>query len=190
MAIEDTIAATEQAEAGDPPKTPSSLISKVFKVLAGLVVAASFSTWVYVYSGQADRPPPDLFDDTSLAARAEALCTAAVADVEAMPGARDAVDAADRAGQIRVSTARFETMVDDLAAMRPTTEEDRIILDGFVGDWRTMLRDRLTHADVLLDDPTAQFLLSDIGAERLDRRMTRVANTNAMYACVAPTDVG
>ena len=172
------------------PDTGRSLPARAFKVGAGILIAASFSVWVYAYSGQADRPPPDLLGDTTLAARAEAFCAEAEADVEALPSALDAVDAVDRAAQIRTSTARYEIMVDELATLEPGTEEDRIILDGFIGDWRTLLADRRTYADTLLDDPDAPFLQSAIRGERLDRRMTRVADTNAMYSCGAPTDVG
>jgi hypothetical protein len=190
MVSDDTTVVSDRPEADDPAPHRPSVGARLFKVVAGLVVAASFAVWGYAYSGQADRPPPDLLADADLAARAEAICADAVADVEAMPSALDAVDAEDRADQILATTARFEAMVAELGRLEPTSEEDRVILDGFTGDWDTLLGNRRAYAQALTEDPAAPFLLSAIGGERLDRRMTRVADTNRMYACGAPTDVG
>ena len=163
----------------------------LFRLLAGTIVVASFGVWVYIYSGQADRPPPDLFVDTELADQAEAICAAAVDDVDAMPSASQAADAADRADQVRRSTARFEAMVTDLEALPVDEPDDRVIMSGWLADWRTLLDDRLRYADAVVEDPDALFTLTNVAAgERLDRRLTRVANTNLMTSCAAPTDVG
>ncbi len=168
-----------------------SPLTVLFRVVAGLVVAASFAVWVYAYSGQAERDTPDLLADRALAAEAEAICASAVADVEALPGALDAVDGPDRANQIRRSTDRYDAMVAALEQLRTDDERDGRIFAGWLADWRVLLGDRLRYADAIEVDPNAQFLVSDIGvSERLDRRVTRFANTNAMVSCAAPTDVG
>ncbi|MEM7275898.1 MAG: hypothetical protein AAF547_22675 [Actinomycetota bacterium] len=162
-----------------------------FRILAGLIIAASFGVWGYRFSGFADREAPDLLADRELVAVAEEICAAAVVDVEAMPGALDAVDGPDRADQLRATTARYRTMVDDLAALEPTSIRDDEIYRGWLSDWGVLLDDRLRYADAIAVDPNAQFFVSDIGVtERLDRRVTRMANTNLMTSCAAPTDVG
>ena len=168
-----------------------TVLRTAFRILAGLIIAASFGVWVYAYSGRADRPPPDLLIDTGLAAEAEAICAAALADVEAMPGASEAADERDRAEQVRVSTDRFEAMVVELGRLEAVEADDQVIMDGWLGDWRVLLEDRRRYAREVVENPEIPFLLTDVAAnERLDRRLTRVANTNSMPSCVTPTDVG
>ncbi len=175
---------------GDQRKKPVSLFGWFGRILAAVIVAGSFGVWVYVYSGYADRPPPDLLTDPSLAVAAESICAAAVADVEAMPSAGEAADGPDRAVQVRRATDRFEQMLDELDELEPTDPVDRQLLTGWLADWRTLLSDRRTYADAVAQEPDATFLLTVVAEnERLDRRMTRVANTNAMPSCAAPTDV-
>lgn len=166
-----------------------------FRVMAGLVVVASFAVWVYAYSGMADRDAPDLLADTTLASTAEGLCAAAVADVAAMPNALDAVDGADRADQIRATSARFQTMIDalrgldvDQAVGNPARDEQ--IYRAWLADWQVLIEDRLDYASRIAVDPDAVFYITDTGVgERLDKRITRFANTNSMVSCASPTDV-
>ena len=168
-----------------------SPVTLLWRILVGLVVAASFGIWAYAYSGRADRPAPDLLADVDLAAQAESLCAAADADVAAMPSAQDAVDGADRADQVLRATDPYQAMVDELAGLEVTGAEDRVIMEGWLGDWRVLLDDRRTYAAAVTEEPAAVFLLTKVAErERLDRRLTRVAMTNAMPSCSAPTDVG
>lgn len=173
------------------PSGPVSPLQWAFRIAAGAVVAASFGVWVYAYSGLAGRETPDLIGDRALATTAENICAAALTDISALPNALDAVDGADRADQIRLSTARFDQMVTDLEGLNLFDERDRRIFSGWLGDWRVMLQDRLDYADAIALDDEAQFYVSDVGVrERLDKRLTRFANTNLMTSCAAPTDVG
>ncbi len=175
----------------DVPKRPVSPLRWAFRGVAGVAIAASFAVWVYAYSGYADRETPDLLGDRALAANAEEICAAALQDVAAMPNALDAIDGADRASQIRLTTTRFEAMVTELEGLNLFDERDDRIFSGWLGNWRVMLGDRLAYADAIETDPEAQFYVSDIGVrERLDKRLTRFANTNLMTSCAAPTDVG
>ena len=192
MASRDiAIGPDDRIEPGAAPDPPRSGLSRLLRVLAGVVVAASFGVWVYAYSGRADRPPPDLLVDTTLAERAEAICAAAVADVDALPSASEAANAAERADQVRRSTERFAAMVADLSSLPVDDPDDRVIMTGWLGDWRVLLDDRLRYADAVVDNPQTAFLLTDVAeGERLDRRLTRVANTNRMPSCATPTDVG
>lgn len=170
---------------------PAGPLTIAFRVVAGVVVLASFGVWGYAYSGLADRETPDLLADRDLAAVAEQICAGAMADVTAMPNALDAADGADRGEQIRATTARFATMVDDLDNLDRTNQRDDQIYSSWLSDWRVLLGDRLTYADAITVDPDAQFYITDIGVtERLDKRVTRFANTNLMTSCAAPTDVG
>lgn len=161
------------------------------RLLAGSAIAASFGIWVYAYSGAADRDTPDLFDDASFSLAAENICAAALADVDEMPDALDAIDGPDRGNQIRNTTARFEVMLDDLDRLVGGSARDVEIASGWLSDWRVYIQDRYNYADRISVDDQAQFLVTDVSVrERLDRRLTRLANTNAMPSCAAPGDVG
>lgn len=193
MAPHDT--STRPDDRVEPPESvpggQRSALVLLLRVVAGLAVAASFGVWAYAYSGRADRPPPDLLIDTELAATAETLCAAAVADVEAMPSATVAADGAERAEQVLRSTARFQTLIADLEALRVDEPDDRVIMSGWLTDWRVLMDDRLRYAEAVTEEPDTIFLLTNVAAgERLDRRITRVANTNRMPSCATPTDVG
>ncbi len=192
---------TEPSDPGNPSDGSAeggvrSIGSLLFRIIVGAIIAASFGVWVYAYSGFAEREAPDLLADRAAVASAEAACANALVDVEAMPGAIDAVDGADRGDQISRSTDRFEDMLDELDALVADevafiSERDRTIANAWLSDWRVLIEDRRTYAAAIAADPNAQFLVTNTGVgERLDRRITRLANTNAMPSCVAPTDVG
>lgn len=169
---------------------PLTASQKAFRVAAGLVVAASFGVWAYAYSGMADRDAPDLLADSELAKTADGICETALADVAALPNAIQAADEVERADQIRVATNRFDAMVSDLAALNFTEERDDRIFKAWLDDWAVVLNDRRDYADRLQRDPNEIFLITDTGvAERLDKRITRFANTNLMVSCASPTDV-
>lgn len=179
----------DQLDSG--PSGPVSILRWAFRIVAGAIIAASFGVWVYAYSGFADRETPDLLGDRSLAASAENICAAALTDISAMPNALDAVDGEDRAQQIRLSTVRYEEMVTELEGLNLFDERDSRIFTGWLSNWRTLLQDRISYADAIEVDDQAQFFVSDVGVrERLDKRLTRFANTNLMTSCAAPTDVG
>lgn len=177
----------------DPEKGADRLTArkKLFRVLVGVLIAASFAPWVYLYSGQADRDAPDLLEDRALATDAETICANALADIDDLPGALDAANGAERGEQVRVTTARYESMLDELDALPTRFERDEMIYRGWLSDWRVMTADRLAYADAITEDENARFLITDTGVdERLDRRLTRFANTNSMWSCIAPTDIG
>lgn len=185
---------TIDAPARDEPVEDSGALGRGprwFRVLAVLVIAASFSVWAYAYSGLARRDPPDLLAHRTFAVSGEAVCAAALSELDELPDALDAVDEADRARQIRTSTGRFEEMLDDLDALVGGSARDRDIASEWLADWRTLVADRYRYADAIAADPQAQFLVTDTGVgERLDRRITRFATTNQMPSCGAPDDVG
>lgn len=156
-----------------------------------LLVLGSFAIWIYAFSGAAERDTPDLLDDPTFSLAAEERCAAALADLDELPNALDAVDGPDRANQIRVSTARLEELLDELDELVGGSARDVEISTGWLSDWRVMIEDRYRYADAIEADPNAQFYVTDVGvSERLDKRLTRLANTNSMPSCVAPTDVG
>lgn len=179
-----------------PPLDPPGRKITPGRVLLGIVVAASFGVWGYIFSGQAGRTPPDTLADASYALAADPRCAAANETVASMPNALDAEDHVDRADQISDTTAVYRTMVDDLDALLDDPavildERDRSITTEWLADWDRFLDDRLDFAERLRADPTAVFYVAaSSGGERLERRITRFATTNEMLSCVTPSDVG
>lgn len=170
-------------------------------MVAIALLLASFGIWVYAYSGAARRPAPDLLDDPTFSTAAEARCARALVELETLPNALDAVDGPDRARQVRATNVIYRTMLDDLDSLANSpadrdsaadrTDRDREITEGWLSDWRVLVDDRDRYAEAIAADPNAQLYVSDVGvAERLNKRVTRMANTNSMPSCIAPEDIG
>ena len=167
------------------------VLSLALKVVGGIVVASTFAVWVYGFSGQARRTPPDRLDDPTFAIAAEQICADTVAELELLPGARDALDGPDRSRQVETSTARYEAMLDELDTLVGGSDRDIEITTGWLADWRVTIQDRYRYAAAVAEDELTTYLVTDTGAnERLNRRLTRLADTNRMSACGYPGDLG
>ncbi len=165
----------------------------ITKAAIGALVAGSFGVWGYAYSGLADRPLPDLLDEPAFAVAAESVCSDAKVRFDALPNAETAVDNVDRAAQIVDRNAVLTSMLDDLTALSDAeagTERDVEMRTEWLLDWRTYVAERADYAERFALDETEVLYVSANGGERLERRITRFANTNEMYSCITPTDVG
>lgn len=160
------------------------------KAIVGIPVAASFAVWAYAYSGLADRPTPDELDDSAFAVTAEPVCAESMDALEQLPNAEVANDNVERAGQIRARNTVLLDMVDQLRSEVTGTDRDIEMLTEWLDDWTTYIDDRADYADRFELDGNEVFYVSAVGGERLERRITRFANTNRTYSCVTPTDVG
>jgi hypothetical protein len=161
------------------------------RVLVGLVVLASFGLWAYAYSGRADRPPPDLLDDPVFAQVAEPRCAEARRQLAQLEPAYEAADNVDRARTVDQANAILSSMVADLRSQVSGTDRDRQILGDWLQDWETFLGNRVDYAQRLRQDREARFYQSDVvSGEMLDRRLSRMADTNDMSSCGNPGDVG
>ena len=95
-------------------REPVSPFRRLVRLAAIAALAASFGIWVYAYSGAARRPAPDLLDDPTFSTAAEDRYALAMAELETLPGALDAVDGPDRADQVRATNVVYRAMLDDL----------------------------------------------------------------------------
>lgn len=168
----------------DEPRSRVTPIKVVFAVL----ILASFAPWVYRYSGFADRPFDGTFDDAAFTEIGEGICTDA--DLDSLPDALEAVDNVDRSEQVLEANRRLTAMVDELEAGITGSDRDIDNLQEWIGDWRTYIGDRADYAERLATDPEAVLYIAAVDDERLERRITRFANTNKMWSCVTPSDVG
>ncbi len=166
------------------------------KVLIGALVLSSFGVWAYAFSGFADRTPPDQLANETYLAVAEPRCAAAMVDYESLPNALDVNDNVERSGLIDDGTVILADMVDDLEASLQDPgvdldERDDGITREWLADWRRYLADRTDFSDRFAVDPEAVFYVAaSDGGERLERRITRFANTNRLFSCVTPSDIG
>lgn len=160
------------------------------KAIVGLIVIASFGIWVYAYSGLADRPKPDTLDDATFALAAEPVCETAMAELHALPNAEVATDHVDRANQIVNRNVVLANLIAQFDPLVTGSERDVAMINAWIDDWRLYLADRADFAERFALDGNERFYVSGSEDERLERRITRFANTNKMYSCATPDDVG
>jgi hypothetical protein len=174
----------------DLENKPRGPIAKLGLFLGGVAVLGSFGVWGYAYSGQADRRTPDLLDEPAFALAAGPICDATQEEFESMPRALDAADNIERAGQIRAPNELFTVMINDLEAASTGTPRDHQIIGDWLEDWRTYVGHRADYADRFELDETERFYVSSVGGERLEKRIPRFADTNEIYSCGPPNDIG
>ncbi len=174
----------------DEERKPRGPIAKFGLLLGGVAVLASFGVWGYAYSGQADRRTPDLLDEPAFALAAGPICDATTAEFESMPRALEATDNVERAAQIRATNELFISMIADLEAVSVGTTRDQQIIGDWLTDWRTYVDHRADYADRFELDETERFYVSRVGVERLEKRIPRFADTNEIYSCGPPNDIG
>lgn len=160
------------------------------KVLLGVAVLATFGIWAYAFSGLADRPVPDRLTGEAFPVAAESRCAVALAELDTLEPAHLASDHVDRSQTIVEANAVLAGMVADLEDLVTGDGRDRQILGDWLDDWETYLGNRADYADRLATDAGARFYQSDVANEFLDRRITRLADTNRMPSCGVPGDVG
>lgn len=169
-----------------PPKVRAWGIR--FLVVAGL---ASTLLWVgaIVYGAVGDPHLAGWLDDRTFPTAAEPICKAAMTDVNAFPPAHDSPSPAARAEVIRESTARLQTMLDDLRAEVPDTADAKWI-NMWIDDWGVHLDDRLDFAE-RLDEKGAkeEFFESTKENTQISKSLNGFAETNRMESCSTPGDV-
>jgi len=157
--------------------------------IAVLVLFAAF--WVGATIWFFGNGNPDRLQDREWAAEAEARCAEARDELDRLPQARNALNMADRAGQIEASTAVLAEMTADLAVSAPGGEDGELI-GLWLGSWRIYLNDRLAHADALRAREDRQFRVT-VDQQRgdgVDALLDAFADRNRMPSCGDPLDIG
>jgi hypothetical protein len=160
------------------------------RTLAVVAVAAMVAMWGYVTylafgPGRAD--PPDRLDHPTFAHDAEARCSEALDAVATLPLAVEAETAEERAAVLDVANRHLARMLDELAELAPPGEEGELV-ERWLADWRTYLRDRMAYADALRRDPDARLLVTAKGGDQITDYLDAFAQDNRMPACATPTD--
>jgi hypothetical protein len=160
----------------------------VLVVATVVLMVAMWGYVVYLAFGPGRQAPPDRLSDPTFAPRAQAICEATHAEVDQLPRAIDAPDAAQRADVIAEANERFAAMVDDLEAIT-TAGEDGEIVSAWLADWRVYLGDRADYVEALRRDPEAQLVVTAKDREQITEYIDAFSADNKMITCATPIDV-
>jgi hypothetical protein len=158
-------------------------------IVIAVVFLVTFLPWAYALSGLAKKTPPDTLKDDAYRAAASPLCTAARADIDALPPAREARSAAERAVTLDQATDRVQRLVDDLRTVPTTSAFDADIVGQWLADWDRYVADRRAYAQTLRTDPDARFVLTAREGVDYTELMDAMAEVNHMPDCKTPGDV-
>lgn len=158
-----------------------------------VVVAGVLSTMLWlgaiIYGGVGDPHLAGWLDDRTFPTAAEPICELAMADVAEFPPAYEAETPADRAVVIRQSTARLQTMLDDLREVVPATD-DATWINMWLDDWGVHLSDRLDFADRLDAKGAGEEFFESLKSDtQISKSLDGFAETNKMDSCATPGDV-
>jgi hypothetical protein len=170
-----------------PPRRGWSA-SRVAVLLTVVLLVTMWGYVLYLAFGPGRQAPPDRLADPTFATEAQAICEAAHDDVDQLPRANDAEDAAQRATVITQANERFATMVDDLEAIAPSGEDGDIV-SQWLADWRIYLRDRADYVEALRKDPEAQLVVTAKDREQITEYIDAFSADNKIIACATPIDV-
>ncbi len=178
-------------------------MSFVGKLALFIIAVASFAIWITGWilqtsntrvdlrTGLERTDGPDLFDDSTTSILAEEICSIAATNIAELPISTQARSPQDRAVAIAAATDNYQNMLAALSQLDTSTDRDRLILDGWLSDWESVIGDRITFTEGLEAGRDEPFTLTGTGtSERIDRRITRLAITNEMLSCQFPMDLG
>lgn len=168
------------------PGTPARRL-RVGTVLALLVVAATIGMWTYLFL-IADPGIPDQLDDDTFPTEAQAICAAAVDQIDELPPAADADTPEERAVAVADANEILTIMVADLRAIAPTDGQDGRLTRLWLEDWGTYLTDRVEFAEALAAGEDAELLITARGTGQITVTLDHFAVVNDMLACQSPLD--
>lgn len=188
---------TETIDAPAPPRddAPGDAPTPRWKQTAGRIAvalaASSTLVWIgaIIYGAAADPKPTGWLEDRTFPTAAEPICARAVADVDEFPPAHESPSPEARAEVIRDSTARLATMLDDLRAVVPATDDAKWI-EMWIDDWGVHLDDRLDFARRLDERGRGEEFFESLKADtQISKSLDRFAEINEMPSCATTGDV-
>lgn len=184
-----------------PTVLPADLVSGESRIpptlrtwlVRGTIGAALASTllWIaaIIYGTVGDPHLAGWLEDRTFPTAAEPICAAAMEDLEAFPPAYDSPTPTARAAVIRETTARLQTMLDELDDRVPDTADAKWI-NMWIDDWGVHLDDRLDFARRLEEQGAKEeFFESTKANTQISKSLNAFAETNKMESCSTPGDV-
>lgn len=169
------------------PAPPGRRRFRLGTVLALLVVAATIGMWAYLFL-IADPGIPDQLEDDAFPTEAQAICTAAVDQIDELPAAADAETPEERGATVAEANDILTEMVADLRAIAPTTGQDARLTRLWLEDWDTYLTDRVEFAEALAAGEDAELLITARGTGQITVTLDHFTMVNDMLACSTPLD--
>jgi hypothetical protein len=124
-------------------------------------------------------------EDTAWAARAEAICVEAKAELRAID-ARASGDLGVRADLVEESTDLLGQMLDDIVAVTPADEKGRAIVPDWEEEYRILLDDRYRYAEQLRAGENVAFTETAVSGVPITERIEKFTLDNEMPACAPP----
>jgi hypothetical protein len=166
-------------------RSPGRIISRL--LIVALVIGL-VAMWGYAFFGEV--PVPGWMADRTFPQAAEPVCARTRVQLDTLPRAFEATDAAERAGVVDRATTMLEAMTVELRTVVPAgPDHDR--LNQWLDDWDTYNRDRRDYTGRLRQDAGARFYVtqSDRDKGQINAALDNFAKVNAMASCATPEDV-
>ena len=178
--------------AGPPDARPPSDRRRRLAMAAGTLFAVvSMGTWVWMLVIYDPGLLIDELEDPAFPEAAEKVCAVALANIEALPPAESARDAAGRAAVVTVANQELAAMLAGLRPLAPTEPPEAAEAVGeWLDDWEGYLADRQQYAEELARDPETRFTERQKGGKQISRAIDAYAQVNRMTSCETPGDVG
>ena len=167
---------------------PHALLSRV-AALTLILALIVFWYWAFVlYEAPGN---PDRLQDRSWVAAAEQRCSRMVAAVDELPAAAKSLSPAHRADVLDEATQLVDRLVADLRVGPGGTDDELVLVGGWLGDWDIYLSDRRVHAERLRTEGDVRPYLTALpsGAGSHVERMNGFARVNDMESCLDPGDL-
>ncbi len=152
--------------------------------LVAVVIVGLAGAWAFAFWYDANRPPPEPLDATSVRAAA-AVCHDARIRLRALPQVDPKAPAAtERITRIRREDAILTTVVDRLEAIHPSDSEGAAALHGFATDWKNLVTARERYADELEAGGRPKLVIPvDPSSAPISIRMTDYAQIHRLNDC-------
>ncbi|MEE9416830.1 MAG: hypothetical protein V3V01_16230 [Acidimicrobiales bacterium] len=161
------------------------------RIVVTIIMVGIVAFWIYGLGPWRPLTNPDSLDDRTYATTAEAICAVAAEDINALPQAASATSTGGRADTIEEANGFLTRMLLGMQAERhpDETEHDKVILDKWLGDWNTLLDDRVVHVERLRTEGDIRFEVTQVGSSSVASRVNGLALVNGMPSCGLPTDL-
>lgn len=189
----DLVVSDPTIESQSDDLEPMSFGRRTARVLAVGVMLCIAALWAYTLWGPTKKTAPGVLADASWAVQAQAICTDAAAEIDALPPAYTAADAPARADVIMAANESLRTMLRRLDVTAPPAQasNDGRMIKEWLADWQTYLGDRDRYVDALEADSSARFYVTEkVKGQQITKPIDFFATYNDMPNCVTPGDLG
>jgi hypothetical protein len=175
--------------ATDDDTEPRSRWTLVGRAAVVVLAVGLIAMWTYAFLG--DHGVPGRLENPVFPARAEPVCAATQARIDALPRANQTPTAGERADVVDAASDELDAMLVELRGLVPVGAAETEPETQWIEDWQIYVHDRRDYTAQLRVDPMTRFAVTQ--SERDKRQVTsaldRFAEINGMPSCVVPDDL-